>query len=149
MEYELVLPRQLRSGVPDRLGRSAWRPHIDLALELKGQGREWAHLSEIGLRLGLPGVLFAGKPKIEMPTTNEEWQVMRGRVCMDCVLTAMVALSFWRVHGRIVLDQSAMLHNIASWCQRNSLSSETYRAPLAALACQAIMQIAEQVAEPA
>lgn len=149
MEYELVLPRQLRSIVPDRRAQRAWRPHIDLALELKGQGREWAHLSEIGLRLGLPGQLFAGKPQIAVPATGAEWQTMRSRVCMDCVLTAIVALAFWRVHGRIVLDQAAMLHNVASWCQRNGLAKEAYRAPLAALTSQAIIQMSEQVIEPA
>ncbi len=148
MEYGLVLPHQLRSGAADRHGRSAWRPHIDLALELKGQGREWAHLSEIGLRLGLPGVLFAGKPKIEMPTTSEEWQTMRSRVAMDCVLTAMIALSFWRVHGRIVLDQSAMLHNIASWCQRTGIASSSQEAAIASLQQQAMAAMAEDLVVP-
>ena len=130
--YELVLPRQLRSIVPDRPTRGAWRPHIDLALELKGQGREWAHLSEIGLRLGLPGQLFAGKPQIAVPTTSEEWQAMRRRVCMDCVLTAIVALSFWRVHGRIALDQAAFQHNIAEWCIRKCVVAEQHTTTLQA-----------------
>jgi hypothetical protein len=118
MEHKLLFPPQLRTGVPIFLRPGMWRPHIDLALELKGQGRDWAHLSEIGLRLGLPGELFAGKAHIEEPTTSAEWQAMRARVSMDCVLTAMVALVFWRANGRIQLDQVAMLHHIASWCQR-------------------------------
>jgi hypothetical protein len=118
MEYGLVLPRQLRSGVPAAFRRGNWRPHIDLALELKGHGRDWAHLSEIGLRLGLPGELFIGKADIVEPTTAEEWQAMHSRVSMDCVLTAMIALSFWRANGRINLDQAAMLHNIAHWAAR-------------------------------
>lgn len=147
MEYGLVLPRQLRSGIQVPLRPGMWRPHIDLALELKGQGRDWAHLSEIGLRIGLPGKLFLGKANIVEPTTTEEWQAMRQRVSMDCVLTAMVALPLWRVNGRITLDQAAMLHLIASWCRRNGLASEAYSAPLAALERQTIMQIVDQVAE--
>jgi len=123
MEYGLVLPRQLRSGFPVPLRAGMWRPHIDLALELKGQGRDWAHLSEIGLRIGLPGELFIGKAHVEPPTTSEEWQAMRQRVAMDCVLTAVTALSFWRANGRVILNQAAMLHHIASWCLRKGLVS--------------------------
>lgn len=147
MEHKLVLPPQLRTGVPIFLRPGMWRPHIDLALELKGQGRDWAHLSEIGLRLGLPGELFAGKAHIEAPTTSEEWQAMRSRVAMDCVLTAMVALSFWRANGRIKLDQVTMLHHIASWCQRNA-TSDAYSEPLVKLRRQCLVQIVEQEAEP-
>jgi len=118
MEYGLVLPRQLRSGITVPFRPGIWRPHIDLALELKGQGRDWAHLSEIGLRLGLPSEMFVGKARIEEPASTEEWRAMRERVSMDCVLTAMVALSFWRANGRIRLDQLAMLHHLAGWCER-------------------------------
>ena len=118
MEYGLVLPRQLQSGNPVAHRAGMWRPHIDLALELKGQGRDWAHLSEIGLRIGLPGKLFIGKAHVEPPTTREQWQAMRQRVALDCVLTAIVALCFWRANGRIPLDQVAMMHNIAHWASR-------------------------------
>jgi len=147
MEHNLVLPPQLRTGMPVFLRPGMWRPHIDLALELKGQGRDWAHLSEIGLRLGLPGGLFAGKARIEEPTTSEEWQAMRSRVAMDCVLTAMVALAFWRANGRIQLDQVAMLHHTASWCQRNAFTTDVYSEPLVALRRQSLVQIVEQEAE--
>lgn len=149
MQFEMVLPRQLCSGGPVPLRHSRWRPHIDLALELKGQGREWAHLSEIGLRLGLPGELFAGKPQIEEPNAGEGWKALRDRVSMDCVLTAITALSFWRANGRINLDQAAMLHNVASWCQRTGLASEAYRDPIARLQQQALAAIVENLAEAA
>lgn len=149
MEHGLVMPEQLRSGVPV-FGRSRiWRPHIDLALELKGKGRDWAHLSELGLRLGLPGELFKGKPQIEVPSTSEEWQAMRSRVSMDCVLTAVIALSFWRANCRIALDQSAMLHNIASWCVRNGFATGTYQAPMACLQRHALGTMSADLADAA
>jgi hypothetical protein len=149
MEYGLELPPQLRSGVGSPHRPGTWRPHIDLALELKGQGRDWAHLSEIGLRLGLPGELFSGKAHIAEPSTAEEWGAMRARVSMDCVMTAMIALSFWRANCRIALDQVAMLHNIASWCQRNDIAGDAYSAPLASLRRQTIVRLTEQMAETA
>jgi hypothetical protein len=131
MEYGLVLPRQLRSGIPVAFRPGMWRPHIDLALELKGQGRDWAHLSEIGLRLGLPTELFIGKADIEQPKSAKEWRSMRERVSMDCVLTAIIALSFWRANGRIAVDQTALLHNISNWCVGNLQVAETHTKPLA------------------
>lgn len=123
MEYGLVLPRQLRSGIPVPHRAGMWRPHIDLALELKGRGRDWAHLSEVGLRIGLPGELFIGKAHVEQPTTSKEWQAIRQRVALDCVLTAIVALCFWQANRRINLDRTVMLHNIACWCLRASIVS--------------------------
>ena len=85
MEHRLVLPRQLRCDAWRPCDK--WRPHIDLGLELKGNGRDWAHLSEIGLRMGLPVGLFIGKAEIERPRNGEEWQALRERVSIDCVLT--------------------------------------------------------------
>lgn len=119
MEHGLVMPGQLRTGVSGFRRTGSWRPHIDLALELKGQGRDWAHLSELGLRLGLPGALFAGKPDIEQPHSNADWRALRERVSMDCILTAIIALSFWRAQGRIRLDQNVMLYILTDWCLRN------------------------------
>jgi hypothetical protein len=124
MEYELALPDQLRTGLPVFNRPGTWRPHIDLALELKGQGRDWAHLSELGLRLGLPSALFTGKPDIEQPVSGEQWQALRQRVTMDCVITAVVALAFWRANGRVVIDQIAMIHNIADWSLRNGIAAD-------------------------
>lgn len=126
MQYQLALPDQLRTGLHGFNRPGAWRPHIDLALELKGQGRDWAHLSELGLRLGLPPALFTGKPDIEQPVSGEQWQALRQRVNMDCVITGMIALSFWRAGGRVRLDQVAMLHNLADWCVRSQAFSDAH-----------------------
>lgn len=136
MEHGLVMPGQLRTGVSGFRRSDSWRPHIDLALELKGQGRDWAHLSELGLRLGLPGTLFMGKPDIEQPRSGAEWLALRERVSMDCILTAIIALSFWRANSRIRLDQNAMLYIIADWCLRNPSAAKSSLKPLAILRSQ-------------
>ena len=70
MQYQRVLPQQLRYGQRGRFGEI--RPHMDFALALKDQGREWAHLSEIGLRMGMPRELFVGKADVEIAQTPEE-----------------------------------------------------------------------------
>jgi hypothetical protein len=49
---------------------------------------------------------------------------------MDCVLTAIIALAFWRANGRIRLDQVAMLHNVAEWCLRNASIAVDHVDPL-------------------
>jgi len=145
IEHDLVLPEQLRTG-PHLSGKvSSWRPHIDLALELKGKGRDWAHLTEIGLRFGLPSALFEGKAEFAMPQTSEEWLAMRQRVSMDCVLTAMVALALWRANGRIRLDQAAMLHHIASWCLRTGVTSGDQAEALGKLRQHTLERIFDQV----
>ena len=149
MEYELALPDQLRTSLPVFNRPGTWRHHIDLALELKGQGRDWAHLSELGLRLGLPSVLFTGKPDIEQPVSGEQWQALRQRVNMDCVITGMIALAFWRANGRIRLDQVAMLHNIATWALRNIDPANVHIEPLAALRAQSIERMAMDLDEAA
>lgn len=149
MEYELALPEQLRTGLPVFNRPGTWRPHIDLALELKGQGRDWAHLSELGLRLGLPSGLFTGKPDIEQPVSGEQWQVLRQRVSMDCVITAMAALAFWRANGRVRLDQVAMLHNVADWALRNIDLANVHIEPLAVLRAQTIERMAMERDEAA
>jgi hypothetical protein len=119
--------------------------HVGLAVRVQAHAGDG--VSAIGLRLGLPGELFTGKAHIAEPNTGEEWQAMRARVSMDCVVTAMVALSFWRANGRIQLDQVAMLHHVASWCQRNT-TSDAYSEPLVELRRQTLVQIVEQEAEP-
>lgn len=149
MEYELALPDQLRTGSPVFNRPGTWRPHIDLALELKGQGRDWAHLSELGLRLGLPSALFTGKADIEQPVSGEQWQALRQRVTMDCVITAMIALAFWRANGRIRLDQVAMLHNVAEWCLRNCCVAEDHLEPLNRLRAQMLERIGAELDEAA
>ena len=149
MEYQLALPNQLCTGVPVFVRPSTWRSHIDLALELKGQGRDWAHLSELGLRLGLPSALFTGKPDIEQPISAEQWQALRQRVSMDCVLTAIIALAFWRANGRIRLDQIAMLHNVADWCLRNAPLAVEQVGPLVALRAQTVERMEMDLDEAA
>lgn len=131
IEHELILPPQLRTGQPVRFG--AWRPHIDFALTMKGNGRDWAHMTELGLRLGLPGALFAGKADISEPRSSEEWKAMRHRVSTDCILTAMIALPYWRANGHIMLDQSAALLTIADWCLRKNAVAEAHAEPLTRL----------------
>ncbi|WP_373488844.1 hypothetical protein, partial [Blastomonas sp.] len=97
MEYNLTLPDQLRTGHRPRPGD--FRPHLDLALELKGAGRDWAHMSEIGLRMGLPGALFANKTAVEYPSSAAEWQAVRQHVERDVLLTAMITFGWLPVQG--------------------------------------------------
>ncbi|MDC8753859.1 hypothetical protein OIK40_04290 [Erythrobacter sp. sf7] len=150
LEHELVLPEQLQTGSPFVAKKNGpWRPHIDLALELKGNGRDWAHLTEVGLRCGLPSALFAGKADIVMPSNAEQWLAMRQRVSMDCVLTAVVALAFWRVTGRIRFDQTAMLHNIASWCLRAGVAGDMQAEALSEMRRRMLERLLEQLDEAA
>lgn len=147
MEHGLVLPMQLRSDTRVRPGQ--WRRHIDFALELKGNGRDWAHLSEIGLRMGLPVGLFIGKAEIERPRDGQEWQALRQRVSMDCVLTAMIALTFWRANGRVRVDQPAMLHAMSAWCLRRQIANGQQAAALVELREAMVERIAAEVAQAA
>jgi hypothetical protein len=43
IEHQLDLPPQLRTGQPVRF--DVWRPHIDFALTMKGNGRDWSHMT--------------------------------------------------------------------------------------------------------
>jgi len=149
LEHDLDLPRQLCTGNPEFPRTSSWRPHTDLALELKGKGRDWAHLSEIGLRLDLPGELFSGKAEISRPRSAEEWLTLRQRVSMDCVLTAMIGLAYWRANGRLCVDQTAMLHNIADWCLRALLIADTHVEPLIRLRAQMLERMQAEMDEAA
>jgi hypothetical protein len=129
----LTLPPQLQANMSAGIRRNQWRPHIDLALQMKAQGREWSHLSEVGLRAGLPDELFTGKADIAEPRSAEEWQAMRHRVGTDCILTALIALIYWRANNLIALDQVAAIHNIADWCLRHNAVAEAHVEPLARL----------------
>ena len=128
MQYRLYLPTQLRSGQRARVGEI--RPHMDLALSLKDQGRDWAHLSEIGLRMGLPGELFVGKAEVEIPQTPEEWVAVRHHVAFDAVLTAMITLSWLRVQGHISIDMPAAIYQLADWFLRRTGRETRMAAPL-------------------
>ena len=147
MEYGILLPPQFAASKAGPVHADMWRKHIDLALELKGKGRDWAHMSEIGLRVGLPGALFAGKADIEQPRSNEDWLTMRQRVSMDCITTAIIAFAFWRACGRITLDQAAMIHNIADWCLRHLELAETHVEPLIGLRAQMIARMGAELEE--
>ncbi|KZY58060.1 hypothetical protein A3736_15435 [Erythrobacter sp. HI0063] len=140
MQYGLLLPDQLRAN--KRIRHGEMRPHMDLALELKGQGRDWAHLSEIGLRMGLPRDLFTGKTEVDLPQTSQDWIEMRRHVSCDVVLTAMVTLAWLRVQGRIGIDMPSALYQLADWFLRRIGDESPMTPPLANLR----IQMAEQIA---
>lgn len=118
MEHELVLPPQLRAGLRTRFGDL--KPHTDLALALKGQGRDWAHMSELALRMGLPRDLLARKSELPYPSNDAEWAEALLHVQLDTLLTAVVALPWLRAQGRIGGDAAAMIHQLAAWFARQS-----------------------------
>lgn len=132
MQHELVLPPQLRAE--SRMRPGTLRLHTDLALVLKGQGRQWAHLSEIGLRMGFPAELFAAKPTVGKPRSQDEWEELGCHVAMDTVLTAMVALSWWRAQGTFAIDQTAMVYQLCEWSMRRRLVGQAQAQPVARLA---------------
>jgi hypothetical protein len=137
MQHGLVLPPQLSSEGRWRPG--TFRPHTDLALLLKGQGRQWAHLSEIGLRLGFPAALFASKPVVGKPRTEVEWEELGCHVAMDTVLTAMLALSWWRAQGVFDIDQTAMVYQLCDWSMRRRVVGQAQ--------ARAVARLAEQMLE--
>jgi len=147
MEYALTLPGQLRSGHRVRAGEM--RPHTDLALEFKGKGRDWAHLSEVGLRLGFPRELFMGKSQVALPSTPEQWQAVRYHVGFDCVLTAMVALAWMGAQGRFRVDTPAMIYQLSDWFLRNGGRDSPISEPLAELRRRMAERIAWRMAEAA
>lgn len=149
VEHLLVLPPQLQVSASRFTHRSNWLPHIDLGLQVKGKGRSWTHLTELGLRVGLPGELFAGKPEIAEPKTAGEWQAMRHRVGTDCILTAMVALVYWRVNDLIRLDQVAMLHNLADWCVRTGSVADQHIEPLIRFRAEMLERMGAELDEAA
>ena len=122
---------------------------MDLALELKGQGRDWAHLSEIGLRMGMPRELFMGKTEVELPRTAEEWVDVRRHVSCDVILTAMVTLAWLRVQGRISIDVPAAIYHLADWFLRRTGKETRMAAPLNKLCMQMAEQMSAEFAEAA
>lgn len=88
--HGLRLPPQLI----DQPGRKGPRPHLDLALQLKGGGRTWSHMSQVLLRMGVPEPLVAAKPTVLRPNTVEEWQSLRDHVELDCLLLAMAKMGW-------------------------------------------------------
>lgn len=128
MEHQLVLPHQFRVGQRVKFGEL--KPHTDFALTLKDKGRDWAHMSELALRVGLPRDLLARKSEVPYPRSDEEWDAARAHVELDTVLTAMVALPWLRAQGRIRGDASAMIYQLADWFARVRADGTALEEPL-------------------
>ena len=90
MTHGLRLPPQL----VDQPGRKGPRPHLDLALQLKGGGRTWSHLSQVLLRMGVPPALVAAKPAVRRPASGSEWLDLRDHVELDCLLLAIAKIGW-------------------------------------------------------
>lgn len=90
MKHGIALPPQL----VDQPGRRGPRPHLDLALMLKGGGRTWTHLSQVLLRQGIPIGLVRAKPDVSYPSKAEDWIVLRDHVELDCLLLAIAKIAW-------------------------------------------------------
>jgi hypothetical protein len=145
MQAGLPLPPQLRAE--QRFARGCQRPHRDLALEMKGQGRDWAHLSEILLRLGAPTALVAGKARVDLPTTGEQWIATQAHVELDTGMTAMALLAWLSVQGTPGISIEAMIAHLASWFLRNRPCSEQQQEVLEAFCAEMMARIAMEVTE--
>lgn len=95
MSHGLVLPAQLL----DAPGRRGARPHVDLALAMKGGGRTWHHLSEVALRLGVPVQLLEGKARVDAPASSGAWEQVRGHCERDTLITAIAMIGWRRAQG--------------------------------------------------
>jgi hypothetical protein len=95
ISHGLRLPPQLI----DQPGRKGPRPHLDLALQLKGGGRTWSHLSQVLLRMGVPEVLVSAKPSVPRPKVAEDWQSLRDHVELDCLLLAIAKIGWLVAQG--------------------------------------------------
>ena len=99
MEHGLRLPIQLM----DQPGRRGPRPHLDLALQLKGGGRTWSHMSQVLLRQGVPLDLVKAKPGVSYPKSADDWQSFRDHVELDCLLLAIAKIAWLVVQGTSAL----------------------------------------------
>ncbi len=95
MGERLRLPPQLI----DQPGRRGPRPHIDLALQLKGGGRTWTHLSQVLLRIGVPVELVAAKPSVLQPKSADEWAELRDHVELETLLLAIAKIAWLVAKG--------------------------------------------------
>ena len=95
MAHGLALPPQL----VDQPGRRGPRPHLDLALQLKGGGRTWSHLSQVLLRMGVPDELVSAKPSVCRPVSADAWQNLRDHVELDCLLLSIAKLGWLVAQG--------------------------------------------------
>lgn len=121
MQAGLVLPPQLRAAQRQPFGKP--RLHRDLALEMKAQGRDWAHLSEILLRLGLPPALIAGKTKVDLPSTSDGWARVRTHVELDTVLTAIALIAWLGSQAAPGIRIEETITHLASWFLRHRAPS--------------------------
>ncbi len=95
ISHGLRLPPQL----VDQPGRRGPRPHLDLALQLKGGGRTWTHLSQLLLRMGVPFDLVAAKSTVPRPASDGAWQNVRDHVELDCLLLAIAKIGWLAAQG--------------------------------------------------
>lgn len=87
MRHGIAMPPQLE----DQPGRRGPRPHLDLALLLKGGGRTWFHLAQVALRLGVPIQLISAKADVPRPCQPEAWR----RLSNHCELDTLVLSLAW------------------------------------------------------
>lgn len=147
MEHQLVLPHQFRFGQRTRFGEL--KPHTDFALLLKDQGRDWAHMSELALRIGIPRDLLTRKSELPYPRCDKDWVEARAHVELDTVLTAMVALPWLRAQGRIGGDVSAMIYQISDWFARMRADGTSLEEPMRALRRRMVDRIERRALEAA
>lgn len=112
MEHGLRLPRQLVHGARDH-GR--WL-HRDLAVEFKGGGGSYVHLSEIACRLKLP-VKFADKAsQVPLLLANGKLKRLVGIAEADVVTTALALCAHLAIHGELVgakVAQALIMQRVA------------------------------------
>ncbi|MDQ0564973.1 hypothetical protein GRI55_09525 [Erythrobacter citreus] len=115
MAHGLALPPQL----VDQPGRRGPRPHLDLALQLKGGGRTWSHLSQVLLRMGVPDELVSAKPGVAQPSSAAGWKSLRDHVELDCLLLALAKIAWLVAQGFDGLRfQAAAIGLVAGFIRR-------------------------------
>lgn len=124
MEYGLVMPTQLIASAGD--WKEAWRPHLDLGLAIKGQGKTWHHLTEILVRLGIQANLLRDKAKVGFPQAPNEWHELRSHVELDTVLTAAATLAWARSQGHAGIDPATASHALLQWWSRHGTLSPRF-----------------------
>ena len=135
------LPPQL----VDQPGRRGPRPHVDLALQLKGCGRTFTHLSQLLLRLGVPIELVSAKPAVTIPNSREEWQSLKNHVELDTLQLAIAKLAWLTAQGAPGLWYDAgAIALIGGFLRRNP--DHTATEPLIAYSCELERECAERVA---
>ena len=114
MRHGIALPAQMQTKGP-RWNQS----HVDVGLLIKGAGKSWSHLSQVGLRLGIPPALIAAKAAPVRPTRPEQWEELRGHVELDTLLLALVWFAWCATQGHEGVGyQSAAVAQIAAFLRR-------------------------------